>query len=476
MRNVHFVTGYPGFIGKRLAARLLERDRKGQLYVLVQPRFAKDARREVARLDPKQGSRVTVLVGDVVDMHLGLSGEEYRKLADEVTHVFHLAAISYLGVDRRTLERVNVDGTRNVLELARDARHLVRLSHMSTVHVAGDRQGVVDEDELEEGQRFHNAYEETKFRAEVLVRKAMAELPISVFRPSTVVGDSRTGEIDRFDGPYYTAFELVTSPLRVPVPLPGDGSFPLNVVPSDFVVDAILELAFRKEAEGRTFHLVDPNPMSARKVYEYVAQKAGKRPPRARLPARASVALLRLPFLERLSRPQRAAIEHLNELVIYNCRNTLEQLDGTGIRCPPLTAYLDKLLAFVEEQQRLRREARTRPEAAPEDPLAPSEAAAPAEAAAEDAEGAAEEVLAAVATVEGAEKRQRPTRQRQARQGAARPTRPRKRAGAGEGEGAPGVAAEPAAPAAVSAETPSEGAAEPEGASQPPDASAARTR
>ena len=377
MPNVHFVTGYPGFIGKRLAARLLERDRKAQLCLLVQPRFARDARREVGKLDAKTAARVRIFVGDIVDMHLGLSGEEYRRLAGEVTHIFHLAAISYLGVDRRNLERVNVDGTRSVLELARDAKNLARLTHVSTVHVSGDRQGVIDEDELEEGQRFHNAYEETKFRAEVLVRKAMSELPITVVRPSTVVGDSRTGEIDRFDGPYYTAFELVTSPLRVPVPLPGDGSFPLNVVPSEFVVEAIIELAFRKEAAGKTFHLVDPNPMSARKVYEYVARRAGKRPPRARLPAKASVAILRLPILEKLARPQRAAIEHLNQIVIYNCRNTLEQLDGTGIRCPPLNTYLDKLLDGMEEQQRKRREARTLRESAVEDPLAPAPAPEP---------------------------------------------------------------------------------------------------
>lgn len=389
MANVHFVTGYPGFIGKRLVAGLLEKDRRGQVHLLVQPKFARDARRMVREMAPKDAARVHVLVGDIVDMHLGLSGEEYRRLTEEVTHVFHLAAISYLGVDRRTLERVNVEGTRNVLELARDARHLVRMSHVSTVHVAGDRQGVIDEDELEEGQRFHNAYEETKFKAEVLVRKAMAELPITVFRPSTVVGDSRTGEIDRFDGPYYTAFQLVTSPLRVPLPLPGDGSFPLNVVPSDFVVSAILELTFAEAARGKTFHLVDPNPMSARKVYEYVARKAGKRTPRVGLPLRASAAILRLPFVEKLARPQRAAIEHLGELVIYNCRNTLELLDGTGIRCPPLTSYLDKLLAFVEEHQRQRREARVLPEHHAEDQLA-EEAQKAVEPEPTEVEGAAE--------------------------------------------------------------------------------------
>lgn len=409
MANLHFVTGYPGFIGKQLVSRLLERDRRARVVALVQPRFSRDARREVARLPEKAAARVELLIGDVADMHLGLSGEEYRRLAAEVTHVFHLAAISYLGVDRRSFERVNVDGVRNVLELARDAKKLVRLSHVSTVYVSGDRQGVIDEEELEEGQGFHNDYEESKFRGEVLMRKAMAELPITVFRPSTVIGDSRTGEIDRFDGPYYTAFELVTSPLRVPLPLPGDGSFPLNVVPSDFVVEAMIELAFREEARGRTFHLVDPNPMSARKVYEYVARRAGKRTPRTRLPARASVAILRLPFLEKLARPQRAAIEHLAQIVIYNCRNTLELLDGTGIRCPPLPSYLDKLLAFLEEQQRKRREARSRADLA-EDPLAPP-AAEPQQEEAEE-EPVASAAAGATATGGGAPAPRRPRTRR----------------------------------------------------------------
>ncbi len=372
MPAVHFVTGYPGFIGKRLVARLLERDRKANVRLLVQPKFARDARRYLKTLDPKLAARAEVLVGDIVDMHLGLSGEEYHDLVESVDHVYHLAAISYLGVDRRTIERVNVDGTRNVLELCRDAKHLSRLHHVSTVHVAGDRQGVIAEDELEEGQRFRNAYEETKFRAEVLVRKAMAELPISVYRPATVVGDSRTGEIDRFEGPYYLAFRLVTSPLRVPLPLPGDGSFPLNVVPVDFVVDAVLSLGELPEAVGKTFHLVDPNPMSARKVYELIAKRANKPPPRsgATLIGKASAPLLKLPFLEKLARPQRAAIEHLNQIAIYNCHNTLTLLDGTGIRCPPLTSYLDKLIGYVDEQSRLKRAAReVEPEI--EDPLAP---------------------------------------------------------------------------------------------------------
>jgi thioester reductase-like protein len=333
---------------------------------VVQSRFEGEARADLATMEPATASRVDVLLGDVGDMHLGLSGAEYRALTASVTQIYHLAGIRHLGVDRGTLERVNVEGTRNVLELAREAKGLSRLNHMSTVHVAGDRQGVIAEDELEEAQRFRNAYEETKFRAEVLVRKAMAGIPVSIYRPATVVGDSHTGRIDRLDGPYYLALLLVTSPLRVPLPLPGDGNFPFNVVPVDYVVRAITHLSRDPRAVGRTFHLVDPNPMSARKVYESIARRAGKPMPRMGLPGRATSALLRLPVLEILARPQRAALQQVDQIAFYNSRNTMELLDGTGIRCPPLESYLDKLLEQVELHARRRREG-----AAVEDPLEP---------------------------------------------------------------------------------------------------------
>src|SRR5207248_4237434 len=124
---------------------------------------------------------------------------------------------------REGMRRLNLTGTQAVLELAIDCRNLRRFRHVSTVFVSGDRVGVVAEDELACGQAFRNAYEESKFEAELLVRRAMGQIPATVLRPSIVVGDTKTGEIDRFEGPYALAILLVTSPLQVPVPLPGDG-------------------------------------------------------------------------------------------------------------------------------------------------------------------------------------------------------------------------------------------------------------
>jgi thioester reductase-like protein len=366
--RVQFVTGFPGFIGKRLVRRLAEqgRDRETRLVLLVQPKAAAAARALLAA----DGIAAEVVEGDVEQMHLGLSGAEFKALAREVTEIWHLAARTFLAASRSELRRVNVEGTRNVLDLAGAARRLRRLNHFSTAYVSGDRVGVILEDELAVGQRFHNPYEETKFQAELLVRRAQADLPATIYRPSIVVGDSRTGEIDRFEGPYAFAILLVASPLSVPLPLPGDAVAPLNVVPVDFVVDAALAIGEDPAGAGRTVHLVDPSPLSARRVYEMIAARAGKKLPAVSVPARVLQALLQLPVLERLTRAHRPAIEYVNHLAIYNCRNLLELLDGTGIQCPPITSYLDRLIEFVQATYARRREQELAADAG-DDPLDP---------------------------------------------------------------------------------------------------------
>jgi thioester reductase-like protein len=364
---VQFVTGYPGFIGKRLVRRLAEQARgtESRLVLLVQPKNARAARADLAT----EGIAAEIVEGDVEQMHLGLSGAEFKALARDVTDVWHLAARTFLAAPAAELRRVNVEGTRSVLDLAASARRLRRLNHFSTAYVSGDRVGVILEDELAMGQRFHNPYEETKFQAELLVRRAQADLPATIYRPSIVVGDSRTGEIDRFEGPYAFAILLVASPLSVPLPLPGDALAPLNVVPVDFVVDAALAIGADPAGAGRTVHLVDPSPLSARRVYEMIAARAGKKLPGVSVPARVLQALLQLPVLERLTRAHRPAIEYVNHLAIYNCRNLLELLDGTGIQCPPITSYLDRLIEFVQATYARRREQELAAEA--DDPLDP---------------------------------------------------------------------------------------------------------
>jgi nucleoside-diphosphate-sugar epimerase len=352
--GVYLITGYPGFIGKRLVEHVARSDPKGHCFLLVQPKFLDEARARAKRL---KGASAEVLSGDVTDLHLGLSGEEVARVTSGVTDVFHLAAASHFTVSRDTATRVNVDGTRNVLELARECKRLRHFNHFSTCHVAGDRVGIIAEDELDRGQSFRNSYEETKFQGEQLVTRAGATLPVTIFRPSTVIGDSTTGEVDRFEGPYALAILLVMSPLVVPLPLPGGGTAPLNVVPVDFVVQAAWSISRDPRGVGRTFHLVDPSPMSTARVYEMIAERSNKRVPRFGFPARAADAVLRLPFLEKLARPQRAALSYVSQMAFFTSHGTQELLEASGIRCPPLPSYIDRLVAYVRDVYQRRAEA-----------------------------------------------------------------------------------------------------------------------
>jgi thioester reductase-like protein len=284
-------------------------------------------------------------------MDLGLSGAEYRAVGEQVTRIFHTAAIYYLGTSRELAERVNIQGTRNVLELAAQCKRLRRLSHFSTAQVSGMRKGVVMEDELEEGQRFHNAYEQTKFEAERLARQAMSSLPVSIFRPGIIVGDSRSGEIDKFDGPYYLLTLILSAPVDVHLPLPGNGNAPLYLVPIDFVIEAAIHLTQDERAEGKTFHLTDPSPLSTRRLYQVVAEHAHRKSPLAVIPSRVARLLLRTPGLERVARAPLSFLEAFDQLVFYNTRNTLELLRGTGLYCPPFERYVDNLIRYIRSIQ-----------------------------------------------------------------------------------------------------------------------------
>ncbi|RMH43564.1 MAG: NAD-dependent epimerase/dehydratase family protein [Deltaproteobacteria bacterium] len=349
------VTGFPAFTARRMAAKILAEDATARLDLLVRDKFVAAARDFIASLPSDQAARIEPLIGDVCDMDLGLAGGEFARIAAEVTTIWHMAGIYFHGVDRHTARRVNVEGTRGVIELAKEARQLRRLCHWSTATVSGKRRGVVMEDELDENQSFHNFYEETKFEAEKLARAAQRHLPVTVFRPGIIVGDSRTGEIDKFDGPYYLAVLFVTTPPGVRLPLPGRGAAPLHVAPIDYVIDAAYALSLDARAAGKTFHLTDPNPLSARRVYALIAEQTRRTPAQGFIPSGLARALLHTPGIERIARGPLAFLDALDHLVFYNTRNTRELLAGTGIDCPPFDTYVAALVRYVRDVHDARR-------------------------------------------------------------------------------------------------------------------------
>lgn len=340
------ITGFPTFVSRRLLQTILEREPKARVRLLVRPDYVDEAE---SRLDEMEADRtkVHILSGDVVAMDLGLSGTEYLELVESVTDIYHIASIWFLGVDRQMIREVNVDGARNVIDAAAEMKKLERLNHFSTAFVAGDRTGVIMEEELNEQQSFRNAYEETKFEAELLMRDAMSQLPISVFRPAIIVGDSVTGEIDKMAGPYYIMNALVLMPSNVPILMPGKGDKPLNLVPIDFVCNAMHAISLKDDSAGKTFHLCDPNPLSARKVFEHIAEHVGRSAPTGRFPYRLTKMILKFPYLEKLTRSPRQFMDDFNHLTIYNCINTMAALDGVNT-CPTFPSYAAKLVDYIK--------------------------------------------------------------------------------------------------------------------------------
>jgi thioester reductase-like protein len=340
------LTGFPSFVPRRLLQTIFAREPDSFVRLLVRPDFVDRATRRLEAMgaDP---DRYQILSGDVVALDLGLSGTEYLELLANVTDIYHIASIWYLGADKREIYNVNVEGARNIIDTALEMDHLNRLNHFSTAFVAGQRAGVIMEDELEENQSFRNAYERTKFEAEVAMRRAMEMIPVSVFRPSIVVGDSKTGEIDRMAGPYFLMNLIVQMPESVPILMPGKGDKPLNLVPVDFVCEAMHRISLQQDSANQTFHLCDANPLSAGKVFEMIAHAAGKRPPVGHVPYNLTKWVMKVPYLEKFTRSPRQFVEDFNHLTIYNSIHTVDALQG-DLRCPPFPSYAQNLVDYIK--------------------------------------------------------------------------------------------------------------------------------
>lgn len=363
--EVVLLTGFPSFAARKMCEELVRTGPRTLVHAIVHTNDESEARDALDALPLEQRGRVNLVEGDAAAMDFGLSGAELAAIAPEIDRIHHMAQVSYLGADRKLAERVNVGGAREMLEVAALCKSLKCAVFHSTSHVSGDRTGLVLEGELEKGQEFRNVVEETLARAEKMMRAAMTRLPICVVRPTVVVGDSQTGEVDREGGPYFLILLIVTSPPDFPLPLPGRPDSSLHLVPVDYYVRAACALGRDARAPGRTFHVGDPAPLTAKRVFELIASAGGRRTPRAFIPANLTKALLRTPGIDRLAKSPRAFLDALATPVSYSFANTSELLADTDVRCPPLESYVEGLVEYV--QHRLR-EKRAR-EAEVDDPL-----------------------------------------------------------------------------------------------------------
>jgi thioester reductase-like protein len=295
--------------------------------------------------------RVTLLPGDITQRDLGL-GDLYDDCVKKTTEVYHFAAVYDLDVERQFAYRVNVDGTQHILDFCSACPKLKRHHYVSTCYVSGRYDGVFTEDHLEEGQSFNNFYEETKYLAEVLVKRAMGNgMPTTIYRPSIVTGDSATGATQKYDGPYYVLKWLMRYPYVGVFPTLGDGKRnTMNIVPRDFIIDAIAALSGMPDSMGKTYNLADPDPLTISEMADAFGEALGIYVLKVPLPLDSQQAVWTMknfPVIPEFMGVPTKAIAYFEHPTTYDTANATADLLPFGISCPRYTDYLENIVRFL---------------------------------------------------------------------------------------------------------------------------------
>lgn len=353
-RETIFITGFPGFIAGRLVERLALPET--QFYLLVQPQFIEKAMDDIEDIAERTGTPLesfVIVEGDISQPQLGISDTDFETIQYETTHVFHLAAAYDLAVPKDTAFNVNLQGTRNVNDFVCSLKNLRRYNYVSTCYVAGKREGLILETDLEHKAGFRNFYEETKYLAEIKVGQLKSHLPVTIYRPSVVVGDSVTGETAKYDGIYYLIQYLRMAPWLLRVVNIGSNNVRLNLVPVDFVVEAIATLARDGEAVGKTIALADPEPMTTAELFDVIAKDLSGRKSEFSPSPKLVERFLSSRFSPPLTGLPSTGVPYFFISQTYDTTIADELLARHQLVCPRFSDYAGQLLDFVDENPSL---------------------------------------------------------------------------------------------------------------------------
>lgn len=353
-RESIFITGFPGFIAGRLVEQLAKPET--QFFLLVQPQFVQKAMEEVEEIADFTNTPLesfVIVEGDITQPKLGISDEDLETIQYETTDVFHLAAAYDLGVSKDLAFKVNLEGTKNVNDFVCSLKNLRRYSYISTCYVAGRRGGQILETDLEHKAGFKNFYEETKYLAEIEVDRLKSLLPVTIFRPSVVVGDSQTGETAKYDGIYYLINYLRKAPSLLRVLNVGNKDVRLNLVPVDFVVRSIVALSRDKRALGKTIAIADPTPLTTAELFDVIAKDMTGRKSEFSPPAKLIEWILSTRISPPLSGLPAHGVPYFFLPQTYDTAVAAELLVPHDITCPEFGDYVGNLLDFVEENPKL---------------------------------------------------------------------------------------------------------------------------
>jgi thioester reductase-like protein len=359
----YFVTGASGFIGKRLVKKLLER--KGAIvYFLIRAESKKKLPKMMSFWGSDADKRCIPIVGDLAKPGLGVSAADKTKLKSKIKHFFHLAAVYDMTASAEENETTNVLGTQHAVALANEIK-AGAFQHMSSIAVAGNYEGVFREDMFDEAKDYlDHPYMRTKHESEQYVRENCT-MPWRAYRPGVVLGDSKTGEIDKIDGPYYF-FKLIQRMRQIMPPwMPALGieGGRVNMVPVDFVVNATDHIAHAKGHDKKAFHLTDPSPLRIGDSLNIFARAAHAPQMALRvnaalfgfIPQSVMKGMMSLPPVRRIKNAvmkdlgiPEDTLSFINYPVRFDCRDTLKALEGTKIEVPPLEDYAHKLWDYWE--------------------------------------------------------------------------------------------------------------------------------
>ena len=354
VKETVFLTGFPGFIAERLVERLATEETR--FYLLVQKDFREKAAQDIGRISEKTDlprANFVLIEGDITEENLGISAENVEKIRNETTSVYHLAAVYDLAVEKNLAFSVNVEGTKNVNDFVKTIVNLRRYNYVSTCYVAGKREGLILETELAHDAGFRNFYEETKYLAEISVEKLKAEIPTTIFRPSVVVGDSKTGETAKYDGIYYLIHYLRKFPSLLRLINVGNSDVRLNLVPVDFVVEAIASLADEAEATGKTVALADPAPLTTEELFDTIALSLTSKKSIIHPPEILIERALMMSVTPAVSGLPHSAVPYFYISQTYETSVASKLLKKHGVSCPNFSSYVGNLIKFIESHPQL---------------------------------------------------------------------------------------------------------------------------
>jgi nucleoside-diphosphate-sugar epimerase len=345
------LTGATGLVGGGLL-KLLGTNQSRQCAVLVR------APEKTRNTDSNNGLRI--LKGDITLPRLGLDDRQYAELRDTVTGIIHCAADTRFGIALEDSRKVNIGGTAEMLALASQCRQLEKFAYISTAYVVGRAEGHFSESPIRHQHGFCNAYQQSKYEAEELVSRAMDDIPIAIFRLSTIIGDSLTGEVHQLN--YFHRLIKLFPQNLLPF-IPGRPDAPIDLIPEDWALRAIAVIFESAFVPGRYYNICagPAHSLTVREILDlnlavYDSHPAGRKWLPIRIPDLVSLSRYEEFVKDERQRGDRLfnqitsalaySLPHLALFQAFDNTNTMEALAPSGLQMPSMRSCYEQVIRF----------------------------------------------------------------------------------------------------------------------------------